>query len=313
MSYLATLISSPWALRRELMPLASRVLSRLARGEPMSDADRAAVADGQLAAAAQSTRYADYAGTGGDVAVVPILGVLTQRGDFTDMSEPTTSMSRLATTIARLAAAPSIAAIVLDVDSVGGSVLGVSELADAIYAARAAKPVAAVANSCAASAAYWIASQAGEFYAAPGAETGSIGCYTVHANVADLMKQKGIAVEMISAGKFKTEGNPYGPLSDEARAHIQSSVDAYYDSFVRAVARGRRTSIKAVREGMGQGRMLLPDDAKAERMIDGTATLTEVIARLQARTQRGGSSAAGLSARAAAAARQREIDILALS
>jgi signal peptide peptidase SppA len=313
MSYLATLISSPWALRRELMPLASRVLSRLARGEPMSEADRAAVADGQLAAAAQSTRYADYAGTGGDVAVVPILGVLTQRGDFTDMSEPTTSMSRLATTIARLAAAPSVAAIVLDVDSPGGSVLGVSELADAIYAARAAKPVAAVANSCAASAAYWLASQAGEFYAAPGAETGSIGCYAMHTNVTGALQQDGVEVTLVSAGKYKTELSSFGPLSDDARAHLQGTVDQYFNAFVAAVARGRRTSIKAVREDMGQGRMLLPDAAKAARMIDGTATLDQVIAKMQARTQRGGSSAAGLSARAAAAARQREIDILALS
>ena len=79
---------------------------------------------------------------------------MTQRGEAQDMSTPTTSSSRLASTIRQAAADPSIAAIVLDVDSPGGQVYGIEELGNAIYEARSSKPIAAVANSLAASAAW---------------------------------------------------------------------------------------------------------------------------------------------------------------
>jgi signal peptide peptidase SppA len=304
-SFLATLIASPWALRRELLPVVSRVLSRLARGEAMSPDDRQAVEDGKRAAAARR-QQSEYAGGSGDIALVPVYGLLTQRGGFVDLSEPTTSMSALASTITKFAAMPSVAAIVLDVDSPGGSVYGVQELGDAIYAARDAKPVVAVANSLAASAAYWVASQASEFYAAPGAEVGSIGVYMIHANVAEALKQDGVEVTLISAGKYKTEMSEFGPLAADARAHQQSSIDQYYDAFIRAVARGRGTTQKAVREGMGQGRVLLPDGAKAERMIDGVRTLDQTIARLWDRIHGGGAAARAAGA-SALAEMQREI------
>jgi signal peptide peptidase SppA len=312
MSYLASLIASPWALRRELMPLASRVLARIASGARISVEDRQTVEAGKSVAAARRTESAKYANSGGGtVAVIPVTGVLSQRGGIDDTSMPLTSMSQLATTIRSAAMDPAISAIVLDIDSPGGTVQGAQELADVIFNARTQKVVAAVANSCAASAAYWLASQASELYAAPGAEVGSIGVYTCHCDVSEALKQDGIAPTLIAAGKFKTELSSYGPLTAEARAAVQGTVDAHYDAFVRAVARGRGTSQKAVREGMGQGRMLLPDQAKAEDMIDGVATLGQVVARMLDRTQRG-SGTAKASTGSARARLQRDIDILSL-
>jgi signal peptide peptidase SppA len=286
--FLADLIRHPWAIEQSYVPVVSAVLTRLAIGDPLSAADREELEQAKQA----RTAGANYTGA---VAVIGVYGVLTQRGEFTDMSEPTTSMSRLATAVNAAAADSSIAAIVLDVDSPGGSVYGVTELADAIYQARQAKPIAAVANSLAASAAYWCACQAGELYAAPGAEVGSIGCYTMHADVSEAMKQRGISVELISAGKYKTEASSYAPLSDDARAHVQAGVDAYYDAFVRAVARGRGASLKAVREGMGQGRVLQSAQAQAENMIDGVATLSQVIGKMQAKVKRGASARAAIA------------------
>src|SRR5207302_1719926 len=148
--------------------------------------------------------------------------------------------------------------------------------AEAIYSARTAKPTVAVANSLAASAAYWAASQAGELYAAPGAEVGSIGVYTLHADISEALSKDGVAVTQIAAGRYKTELSPFAPLGDDAKRHVQASVDQYHDAFVRAVARGRGTSQKFVRESMGEGRVLLPGDARAARMIDGIATLDQV-------------------------------------
>jgi signal peptide peptidase SppA len=333
---LAELTRYPWAIESSWMPLVSSVLTRVALGDPMSPADRAEVERGRagwrqrMEGLAESLRpevlievrparameddYEDRPpppaylriggeGRGASVAIVGVYGVLTQRGGSGDNSEPLTSMSRLAATITQLANDPSIDAIVLDVDSPGGSVYGTAELGDAIYNARAAKPVCAVANSLAASAAYWTACQAGELYAAPGAEVGSIGVYTTHTNVAEALKQRGIAVEYISAGKYKTELNPAGPLTDEARAYVQAGVDSYYDDFVRAVARGRGVALKSVREGMGQGRVLQPDQAMSEKMIDGVATLAQVVDKMRAKVKR----ASKASARATA---ERELDLL---
>jgi signal peptide peptidase SppA len=310
MNYAASLLAAPWAIRREHLPLLSAVLTRIARGEPMSIEDRRAVDEGKIVARERRDQGAQAAGKSGSIAVIGVYGVLSPRGGADpDTSEPLTSMSRLASTINQAAADPSISGIVLDVDSPGGSVYGLQELGDVIYGARAAKPIAAVANSLAASAAYWAACQCEELYAAPGAEVGSIGVYTLHANVAEAMEQAGVDVTLISAGKFKTETSPYGPLSADARAHVQSSVDQYYDAFVRAVGRGRGTSLKAVREGMGQGRVLSTVDAKTENMIDGVATLGQVIAKMQARVQRG-SSASSSTGRASAAQMQARVRVL---
>lgn len=286
--FLADLQRYPWAIMSSWMPTVSRVMTRVLNAQPISAEDRQATDEGRQNWEARAKQSAGYAN--GSIAVIPIYGAITQRGGMADMSTPTTSASALASIVRQAASDPSISAIVLDVDSPGGSVYGIEELGNAIFDARSSKPVAAVANSLAASAAYWAASQAGELYAAPGAEVGSIGVYAMHMDQSEALKQEGISVEFISAGKYKTEGNSYGPMSDEARAFAQSSVDQYYESFVRAVARGRNTSLKSVREGMGQGRVLMSDQAKAENMIDGVATLGQVVAKLQARVKRAGAS-----------------------
>ncbi len=329
MSFLASLISTPWAILEDYRHLIAGVLARISSGETLSapdmervrerrrewDARHVAELAGPDARGGEHYTRVPGSGSSDSIAVIPVYGVLTQRGGVDmDTSEPLTSMARLAYCIQLAAADSLIGGIVLDVDSPGGSVYGVSELGDVIHAANRQKPIAAVCNSLMASAAYWASSQAGEVYCAPGAEVGSIGVYTVHTNVAELLKQRGIAVEMISAGKFKTEGNPYGPLSDQGRAHIQASVDQYYDAFVRAVARGRGSPLKNVREGMGQGRVLQAEQAKAENMIDGIATLGQVISKMQARAKRTGSSASGVgSGVSARAAMRRELEILRLT
>jgi signal peptide peptidase SppA len=290
--FLADLIRYPWAIVESYLPTISGVLSRIASGEPLSADDRERVEQGR--AEWEARRQQGAALAGGAIAVVPVYGVLTQRGGIDETSQPLTSMQGLAATITSAASDPAIGGIVLDVDSPGGSVYGLTELGDAIFAAREAKPIVAVANSMAASAAYWTASQCSALYAAPGAEVGSIGVYTAHYDVSGLMKARGVGVEVISAGKYKTEQNPYGPLSDEARAHVQAGVDAYYESFVKAVARGRGASLKAVREDMGEGRMLMAEQAKAANMIDGVATLSQVVSKLAAKVKRSASARAAM-------------------
>ena len=125
----------------------------------------------------------------------------------------------------------------------------------------------------------WIASAADEIVLTSSSEVGSIGIVGVHDDVSAALERMGVRKTIISAGKYKVEGNPFGPLSDEAREHRQSVADSYYDDFVRAIARNRGASLSAVRDGFGQGRMVRADAAIAEGMADRVASLDETIAR----------------------------------
>jgi len=219
----------------------------------------------------------------GAVAVVPLQGVLRQKGStFMDelFGDGGGSTDRFAANIRRLAADDSIGTIVIDMHSPGGEVFGTQEAADAVCAARSQKKVIAIANSLSASAAYWIGSQATEFVATPSSLVGSIGVFAMHEDISKMAEAAGVKVTFISAGKFKTEGNQFEPLSSEAEAAIQKTIDQHYSQFVASVARGRKVSQASVRDGMGQGRVLTSKDALAAGMIDRIGTIQDVLGSL---------------------------------
>lgn len=209
------------------------------------------------------------------VAVLRVRGVIDQHLSwFADVS--TDHLSRQ---LRAALAMPEIGAIVLDVASPGGGVFGTPEFAAELFAARSQKPIYAVANSYAASAAYWIASAATEFYVAPSGEVGSIGCWMLHLDYSQYLEQAGIAATVIRSGKYKAEGNPYEPLTAEALDHKQAGVDRYHTMFINAVAKYRGASVATVRAEFGEGRMLGAKDAVAAGMVNGIATYDEVIAK----------------------------------
>jgi ClpP class serine protease len=115
------------------------------------------------------------------IAVLPVYGVLAHRMNLITAMSGGMSTEQLGGAVRAAASDPTISAILLDIDSPGGSVFGVQELADEIYQARQSKPVYAIANATAASAAYWIGSQASEFVVTPSGQVGSIGVVAVHA------------------------------------------------------------------------------------------------------------------------------------
>jgi len=138
-----------------------------------------------------------------------------------------------------------------------------------------------VANSLSASAGYWLMSQCSEAYVTPGGEVGSIGVWMAHEDWSKAMSDSGVVTTMVSAGKFKVEGNPYAPLDEEAQGFMQSRVDDYYAAFTKAVAKGRGVPISQVRDGMGQGRVLGADAALASSMVDGIATFEDVVKKMR--------------------------------
>ncbi len=219
----------------------------------------------------------------GAVAVIPIKGVLTQHGGFFGGGN---SCDEIGEWVDAAAGDSGIKAIVLDVDSPGGSVFGVQETGEKIRQAREAKPVFAVANSMMASAAYWLGSQATKIIGTPGADIGSIGVVLVHADFSASLEKDGIKVSYITSSKHKAEGNWTEPLADDARAHMQSRVDDYHATFVDAISKGRGVSKSIVGNDFGQGRMFGAAKAKELGMIDNIGTLASTVKRLLPQSRR---------------------------
>jgi capsid assembly protease len=213
--------------------------------------------------------------TDGGIGLITIQGVIGHRpggGYYAN-----TYSAEVADWLRKMAANPSIGAIVLDIDSPGGTVAGLAEAADTINDVKAIKPVYAVANPEAASAAYHLGSQATKFFATPSGEVGSIGVWAAHVDLSEALTNAGIKVSLISAGKYKVEGNPFEPLGEVAREEIQRSVDMHYEAFLKSVARGRSTTPATVRDTFGQGRMVEAPRAKDLGMIDAIHTIGEVL------------------------------------
>ena len=137
--------------------------------------------------------------------------------------------------------------IALEIDSFGGEVAGVFDLADAIRAARAAKPVWAFVAEHAFSAGYALASQADRIIVPRTGAVGSIGVVVMHTDLSGQLSDAGVTVTLIHSGAHKVDGNPYAPLPDPVRARIQTEIDSIRTLFAQTVAasRGRRLTAEA--------------------------------------------------------------------
>lgn len=282
------LADTPWAIVPEALDFLIEVVARRVEDREPTAEERAAA----LTAAAAARP--PVASSSGAIAVLPVRGILSNRMGPIQQMSGSTSAEALQQALAQVVNDPHVSAIVLDVDSPGGGVFGIQELADAIHAATAVKPVYAVANAMAGSAAYWLASQATELVVTPSGLVGSIGVFAVHEDVSKADEQAGIKRTLIRAGRNKAEDAEFAPLSDEARAFAQTRIDAYYDSFTRSVARGRGVALaKAKGEQFGEGRMFTASEAVARNMADRVGTMAETIDRLQKKVSRASVRAEG--------------------
>lgn len=231
--------------------------------------------------AARRQRATKYTKKKGRTAIIPLNGVITQKLNLFSFFFGGTSTELIGQEFDKAVSDNSIGAIVLDIDSPGGSVYGVPELARKIFNARGKKPIIASTNSLAASAAFWIASAADEIVITPSGEIGSVGVIAIHADFSKAEESFGVKVSMIYAGEYKTEGNPHEPLLDEARRAIQERVDDYYGMFVGDLAEFRGVSERTVLQKFGKGRVLGADDAINNRMADRVGTMENILADLE--------------------------------
>lgn len=250
----------------------------------------------------------DVGGQGKVIRVIRLLGTILPRGNMmSDVSDSgAVSLQAFQEVFRAAAVADDTQAIVIEIDSPGGQIDLVPETAALIRSHRRAdRPIVAIANTVAASAAYWIATAADELVVTPSGEVGSIGVYMLHQDVSAALVKEGIAPSFIYEGARKVECSPFGPLSAEARAALQSAVRVTYDQFTADIASARGVSIDVVQADpesgaahMGGGRVYSAAEAVALNMADRVETFDALIARLQqdASSPRRGARRSGLQA-----------------
>jgi signal peptide peptidase SppA len=268
---LQAFVESPWAILPYKLAVLEEIVVRHVSGEKLDAEEIQARINGARRPADRQVQA---------VAVLPLFGVIFPRANLMTEMSGATSAEVFGAQFSELVADPKISAIVIDVDSPGGQVDGIEELSQKIFEARGQKPIVAVADHTMASAAYWIGTAADELVASPSSEVGSIGVFAVHQDVSQALEKQGVKVSLISRGKYKVEGNPYEPLSEEARSAIDTRVGDYYDAFVNSVARNRGVEADAVRNGFGEGRVVGARQAVELGMADRLGTLEETIDRL---------------------------------
>jgi signal peptide peptidase SppA len=173
------------------------------------------------------------------IAVIEIAGVLIHRGSWIGQSSGQTSYEGIAAQIAAAAVDPAVRGVALEIDSFGGEVAGVFDLADRIRATRTAKPVWAFVAEHAFSAGYALASQADRILLPRTGAVGSIGVVVMHTDLSSQLDQDGVRVTLIHSGRHKVDGNPYAPLPAEVRDDIQREIDVLRFLFTETVAAGR--------------------------------------------------------------------------
>ena len=215
------------------------------------------------------------------VLAIPVVGGLYHRGDALNAMSGSMSYTYLNNQIVSALADDEVKAILLDIDSPGGAVGGAFEAADMVRKASAIKPIYAIANTLAASAAYAIASGAEKIFATPSARVGSIGVITMHIDQSVAMDRRGLKPTIIHSGKYKKQGNSLEPLSEGDVADIQASIDSVYEMFVELVASMRPMSADAIRAT--EARVYDARAAVDLGLVDGVATFEDVRGSLSSR------------------------------
>jgi signal peptide peptidase SppA len=221
------------------------------------------------------------------VAMIPVRGLLSKYPSFWSYFTGAKSMQELTQWVKGATADQAVNSILLQVDSPGGTVAGVSDLVQAVYDARKIKDVIAYISDLGASAAYHIASQADRIYADVDAMVGSIGTYIVVPDWSEYAKQDGVKIHVVRAGEFKGAGTPGTVITDEQLADFQRIVDESNETFLAAVARGREVGMDVVRK-WADGRVHVGENARRLGLVDGIRTLDEVIVEMAQRNMGNG-------------------------
>lgn len=281
------LLHNPWAVREDAIPAIRAYL----RG---GGANESQVNPEPEEQAAMRGAPVDLYGS---VAIISIRGLIMPGASLLSVLLGGTGLSRVRSQLRNAMGNDEVNSILLDVNSPGGYLDLVPETAAEIREAAEEKNVVAVANTSAASAAYWLAAQASQVVVTPSGQVGSVGVFTMHEDWSKYDEQLGVKTTLISAGKYKTEGNPYEPLSEEAETAMQERVNETHKLFLSELAKGRGgITAKKIESDFGEGRMVRAKDAVSRGMADKVATFEETLARM-ARGKSAGTGRKGMQLR----------------
>lgn len=241
---------------------------------------RASILGGNLTQRLQHNGDAPYPILDG-IAVIEIAGVLIHRGSWIGQSSGQTSYEGISAQIEAAASDPAVRGIALEIDSFGGEVAGVFDLADRIRAIRGDKPIWAFVAEHAFSAGYALASQANRILLPRTGAAGSIGVVVMHADLSGQLDQDGVQVTLIHSGQHKVEGNPYEPLPENVRDDIQREIDVLRLLFAETVAAGRPGRLSQEAALATEAATYRGTDAVAAGLADEVIDLTRGFARFR--------------------------------
>ena len=213
------------------------------------------------------------------VATISIKGPLTNDGDaIWNEWMGMTGYPEIRDAMISAATDTSVQHIILDIDSGGGAVSGVDDTAKLIRLVNDnVKPVTAFTDGSMYSAAYWLGSSAGQVFASKAAGMGSIGVIATHMERSEMLKEAGIGVTVVRAGKYKALANGVEKLTEEGKAQIQAGVDAAYKIFVGHVAEMRGKSYEFADSVMAQGREFYGQAGADAGLVDGIKSFDQVM------------------------------------
>lgn len=217
------------------------------------------------------------------------VGVVRVRGPLLNVDSPwaryrgATTYPDIRRALVHGATNPGVEVLLMDIDSGGGAVSGMSDTADLIAQIdKSIKPVYSSTDGAMASAAYWLGSSGRKVWTSKTSIMGSIGVITTHMEYSKALREAGVGVKVMRAGEFKALASAVEPLSKVAEEQIQAQLDSAYGVFIGHVADRRGTSVEAADASMGQGREFFGEAAVKAGLADGVASFDKVMSLVTA-------------------------------
>lgn len=214
------------------------------------------------------------------VGIITITGSLVNRGAWIGASSGLTSYEGIGHQLKAATADDAVKAVILDMSTPGGEATGAFETADMVRQLAAKKRTVAVVNGMAASAGYAIASAASEIVTTETGVSGSIGVVMLHADYSRWLANEGVKPTLIFAGAHKVDGNPFEPLAADVRDDLQAEVTAFYDLFLKTVAKGRGARLTAAAARKTEARTFIGQAAVDAGIADRVGSFETVLAEL---------------------------------
>ncbi len=216
--------------------------------------------------------------TGDTIGVISVEGVITGGGQISPFFGATAGSDFVVSQFRKAEKDEAVKALVLRINSPGGSAAASQEIYQAVqqYRAKTKKPVVASMGDVAASGGYYVAAPCSKVIALPATMTGSIGVIFQTLEYHELMKKIGVRGGALTSGPHKDMGSPFRAITPEERQIFQAMIDDVYDQFVTAVSEGRQMD-KAKVEKLADGRVYTGRQAKTAGLVDELGTFQDAI------------------------------------